>query len=310
MEYQLYQFIFSGSVHFGDGSLDHTSYTFCADTLFSALCQEALKLGKESLETLVRYVEEGSILFSDAFPFMGEEYFLPKPVLHIEAGKASGDSTAKKAYKKLKYIPVNGFSEYLHGNLLPEAADVLDDLGEYQMKVSAAVRGEEETMPYRIETFRFQKGSGLYVICGYQDEKKKLLLDELLEMLMLNGIGGRRSSGLGKFTCKAVKMPSLLKRWLLTEEARYMTLSVSLPDDDMLATILEGANYLMQKRSGFVASDKYAPEWMRKKDVYVFAAGSCFQTKYEGQLLDVSSGGRHPVYRYAKPIFLGLELKD
>ncbi len=309
MKYQLYQFVFSSGVHFGNGSLDHTSYSFCADTLFSALCQEALKLGEEILETIVRYVEEGSLLLSDAFPFIEEEYFLPKPILHIDAGKDRGDSTVKKAYKKLKYIPVSSFHDYLHGNLLPEETDWLDNLGDYQMKVSAAVRGEDETMPYRIETFQFQKGNGLYIICGYVDEKRKILLDELLEMLTLNGIGGRRSSGLGKFTCRAVKMPPLLERWLSVDGSLYMTLSVSLPREDEMEKVLEGGNYLIQKRSGFVASDRYAPEWMRKKDAYVFSAGSCFRTKYKGQLMDVSSSGAHPVYRYAKPVFLGIKME-
>lgn len=308
MEYQLYQFFFSSGVHFGNGSLDHTSYTFCADTLFSALCQEALKLGEETLETLVNYVEEGSILFSDSFPFVEEEYFLPKPLLHIDAGEDAGDSTVKKAFKKLKYIPVSRFSEYLHGNFRPEEAERLDNLGDYQMKVSAAVRGEDETMPYRIETFQFRKGSGLYIICGYLDDKIKMLADELLEMLTLNGIGGRRSSGLGKFGCKAVKMHPLLKQWLCADEALYMTLSVSLPGEDEMEAALKGANYLVQKRSGFVASDRYASEWMRKRDAFVFSAGSCFRMKYKGQLLDVSSGGAHPVYRYAKPVFLGLKV--
>ena len=178
------------------------------------------------------------------------------------------------------------------------------------MKVSAAVRGEDETMPYRIETFQFRKGNGLYIICGYMDEKRKILLDELLEMLTLNGIGGRRSSGLGKFNCRAVKMPPSLERWLSVDGSLYMTLSVSLPRDDEMKKALEGGSYLIQKRSGFVASDRYAPEWMRKKDAYVFSAGSCFRMKYKGQLMDVSSSGAHPVYRYAKPVFLGIKVEE
>lgn len=43
MEYKAYKLKFLTGVHFGKGSLDDTSYAFCADTLFSALCIEALK---------------------------------------------------------------------------------------------------------------------------------------------------------------------------------------------------------------------------------------------------------------------------
>ena len=58
----------------------------------------------------------------------------------------------------------------------------------------------------------------------------------------------------------------------------------------------------------FVASSDYAEEWRKKKDLYVFTAGSCFVNCFAGDIYDVSEGGKHPVYRYAKPIFMGVSL--
>lgn len=309
MEYQLYKLVFSSGVHFGSGSLDSGEYAFCADTLFSALCQEAVGMGEETLDMLVRYVKDGSLLFSDAFPFVGGEYFLPKPVLHMEREKSDvGDSRVKKAYKKLKYIPVSSFDEYLKGNFSIEAAGLLDELGDYQMKTSAAVRGLEDAMPYRVRSFRFKEGCGLYIICGYKEKKQKAFFEELMEQLMLDGIGGKRSSGFGRFECVAVKMDSALEEKLKTESEVSMTLSISLPQEEEMEEALKGADYLLLKRSGFVASEKYATEWMRKRDAYLLGAGSCFQKRYEGCILDVSSGGAHPVYRYGKPVFLGVDV--
>lgn len=87
-----------------------------------------------------------------------------------------------------------------------------------------------------------------------------------------------------------------------------MTLSVSLPREEELETALAGAEYLLLKRSGFVASERYAPEQMRKKDLYVFQAGSCFPEKFHGDIYDVSDTcGRHPVYRYAKPMWMEVQ---
>ena len=84
-----------------------------------------------------------------------------------------------------------------------------------------------------------------------------------------------------------------------------MTLSVALPREEELTSALEDAEYLLCKRSGFVSSDQYAPEQMRKKDLYVFKAGSCFAYRFHGDVYDVSGkGGRHPVYKYAKPMFM------
>ena len=49
MKYIAYKLKFSTGVHFGNGSLDNTEYTFCADTLFSALCIEAVKHSEDKL---------------------------------------------------------------------------------------------------------------------------------------------------------------------------------------------------------------------------------------------------------------------
>lgn len=51
MKYIAYKLKFSTGVHFGNGSLDNTEYTFCADTLFSALCIEAVKHSEDKLSS-------------------------------------------------------------------------------------------------------------------------------------------------------------------------------------------------------------------------------------------------------------------
>ena len=85
-----------------------------------------------------------------------------------------------------------------------------------------------------------------------------------------------------------------------------MLLSVALPADEELENAMENASYLLEKRSGFVASSDYAEEWRKKKNLYVFTAGSCFCKLFcRKRSTDVSEGGKHPVYRYAKPIFMG-----
>ena len=54
MKYKAYKLKFSTGVHFGKGTLEDTAYAFCADTLFSALCIEAVKDSTERLERLVQ----------------------------------------------------------------------------------------------------------------------------------------------------------------------------------------------------------------------------------------------------------------
>ncbi len=104
---------------------------------------------------------------------------------------------------------------------------------------------------------------------------------------------------------KGKENKALLER--LQGQDRYsMLLSTALPMENEMAIALEGASYLLEKRSGFVASDTYAEEFRRKKDLYVFASGSCFINRFSGGVYDVSEGGCHPVYRYAIPLFMGV----
>ena len=66
----LYKLQFTTPVHFGPSdsalSLYSSGATFCADTLFSALCHTALALqGPAGLEALCRWVQAGELLLSD-----------------------------------------------------------------------------------------------------------------------------------------------------------------------------------------------------------------------------------------------------
>ena len=111
MNYSIYKFEFLTGVHFGIGMLNETANTFQADQLFSALYIEALKMQME--EEFLDAVRSGRLLFSDAFPYMGQQYFVPKPMVYVEPVK-KGVSEQKKAYKKLKFLPK--FSEIFHVN--------------------------------------------------------------------------------------------------------------------------------------------------------------------------------------------------
>ena len=87
---------------------------------------------------------------------------------------------------------------------------------------------------------------------------------------------------------------------------RTMLLSGALPQDQELDAVLEKASYGLEKRSGFVSSENYADEQQKKNDLYLLKAGSCFETQFEGDIYDVGCGGSHPVYRYAKALFVGV----
>lgn len=302
MEYSIYKLEFKTGVHFGTGTLNESDYTFQADQLFSALYIEALKLKKN--EQLYEAVQEGRLLFSDAFPYIGSKYMLPKPMTYVEPSDR-GSSEQKKAYKKLKFIPVEYMDDFMAGRM-DISGDPMKAFGSYAQQTMAHVRNEGDTVPYRVGTFYYNDDCGLYIIAAHKGEEDKLLAEELMEALSYSGIGGKKSAGLGRFELKSAAKTAKLIECLQKKSDRSMLLSTALPKDNELEMALEGASYLLGRRSGYVASPEYADEWHKKKDLYVFMAGSCFVNRFEGDIYDVSEGGSHSVYRYAKPLFMGV----
>lgn len=303
MEYTIFKLNFRTGVHFGSGMLNQSEYTFPSDQLFSALYIEAIKMGEE--KQLLQSAAAGRLLFSDLLPFVGAQYMIPKPMLYVEP-KNRGISEQKKLFKKMKYLPIESLQDFLDGALdLKE--NPMDRLGSYSQQTMASVREEEETVPFRVGTFYFAQDNGLYLMLAYEDEKEKNLAKQLLTSVSYTGIGGKKNTGLGKFIMTEETVPeAYLEHVQKNTQGRKMTLSVTLPKEDELDHALEGASYQLAKRSGFVASEAFADEWRRKKDLYVFAAGSCFDNAFEGDIYDVAIGGNHPVYRYAKPFMMSV----
>lgn len=308
MNYQVWKLEFSGNVHFGDGGLNTSRYVFSADTLFSALCIEALRMGQGILDSFVQMAKNNRFRISDGLPYIEDTYYLPKPMMRI-AMEQDGNSIQKKALKKLEYIPSGRYTEYLSGkmDIKKESDFFTDHIGAFHMVEKTAISGNDQPQPYGIEVFRFRKGSGLYVCLEYTEDEVLDKARQLMNALQYSGLGGKLSSGYGKFGLQIGTIPKGISERLDWEKYQTFTsLSLSLPRDEELDEALADADYRLIKRSGFIASASYAAAFQKKKDLYALTTGSTFHHAFEGDIYDVSDGGRHPVYRYAKPMFLGV----
>lgn len=309
MKYSVYKLEFSAGVHLGETSLEDSEFQIHADTIFSALCLQALYAGgEEELNKLCGMVKESRIAISDAFPYIDKKLYIPKPMLTVQSNR-EGNSTDKKNFKKMKYIPVDALDDFLEGNI--DAAAVNEELkylGKSELRTLASIRGLEETMPYHVGVYRFSKDCGLYIIVGYENDDDLYYLEDLLISLSYDGIGGKRSSGLGRIELKTAKVPEKLEKALQDASAeRYIALSVCLPEEDLTDELISNSSYGLIRRGGFTYSSTYADEPRRKKDIYLFQPGSVFTEKFKGGIFDVSDGGRHPVYKYAVPLWLGVK---
>ncbi|MGI6577829.1 MAG: type III-A CRISPR-associated RAMP protein Csm4 [Eubacteriales bacterium] len=125
------------------------------------------------------------------------------------------------------------------------------------------------------------------------------------------------SSGYGKFEVlewvDLQETPNhvyaLLKGFLERQDAnRFISLTTSLPAEDEIRNVIEGSTYALIRRGGFIQSESFSKTPLKKLTQFFFAAGSTFLRPYKGDVYNVAPNGNHPVYRYSKPILLGVDL--
>ena len=321
MNYFLFKLQFDTAVHFGGSdsalSLYTSEETLRADTLFSAICHETLiQHGEDALKQLCDEVRQGNFLLSDTMPWYDKTFYLPKPIAASESTEEV-ETTLRKKVKKLAWIPVLEFNRYarsLHkGHFTPDEQP--ESFGTHYEQTKAAVPMQGDTTPYQVGLFRFAPDCGLYFICGLANDGQAKDLKYLLDCLGTAGIGGKISAGYGKFhvidKIQLNKPSDDQLKWiyhaLSVDHAPYLLLSTSLPQADELDNALEGASFHLVRRSGFMASDCVETP-LKKKTQYALSAGSVLQNRYQGALYDVGLSDVHPVYRYSKPIFMGVTL--
>ena len=314
METKVIRLHFTAPVHFGDGRLSDGLKTCDAATLFSAFFIEALRMG--CADSLIKAVRSGDLLISDAFPYIGECYYLPKPMEKpvVETSfdlPTTGDSRTKKAFKKLEYIRVERMDAYLSGRMDPFSELELFKLGESSLTVRVNLERFEkpDAIPYAVGGYSFRPEAGLYFLaCG------SFSLDSILDSLQYSGIGGKRSSGYGRFYwdegdssyfAYALKVPGVGD---VSSPTGYMLLSSAMPTNDELSEdLISTARYRIQRKAGYVQSQTHAETPQRKRDFYVFSAGSVFKRTFVGDVYDVNgTPGGHPVYRYARALWMGV----
>lgn len=326
MNYFSFSFEFTSPVHFGQGSgagnLSSTEMTFCADMLFSALCNVALRKGGETeLKKLVGMCKNGDLLLSDALPCSKDSVWLPRPFLLPQA-QPKNDEGAKnrKDFKKLKYIAAENYDDFitsLNGGDIPALKNKI--FGCYSIAQKVMVVENDDSEPYSVGLFSFNEGFGLCVIVGCSEKKHFDYFSNLAKILQFDGIGGKISSGYGKFKTGTLfengdlsSSPNASKKALFKMLSRssadqYISLTSSLPKEEELESAMDGALFKTVRRGGFISSTTYSETLEKKKTQYFLAAGSTFKRKYEGDVYDISNGGSHPVYRYGKPIFMGVK---
>ncbi|WP_049153768.1 type III-A CRISPR-associated RAMP protein Csm4 [Ligilactobacillus salivarius] len=302
MEVQAYKLDFQ-TVHFGNGNLNESIGSFNASRLYSSLFLESLKLNVD--KEFLNLSKSANFFLSDSFPLKDGEFYLPKPIGYpkIPLNSESTRETRRKAKrsKKLRYIKYTDMEDYVEGNC---DVDKLDGTDSFFSKSTVVTKKGID--PYEVGITNFK--TSLYILTI-----KHKLLDMLMNSLQYNGIGGKRSSGYGRFTVEKLDIPDEFSKNIVVNDSEYgvyMTLSTSIPNNDELDSVLPTAEYLLEKSSGFAYSST-SRNLLRKQDLYKFAVGTTLTKTYNGNIFDVRPDGfSHPVWNYAKGLFYKLPLLD
>ncbi|MBU5309084.1 type III-A CRISPR-associated RAMP protein Csm4 [Ligilactobacillus saerimneri] len=298
MELKLYRLKFQNA-HFGVGYLNTSTMTFTASRLFSALCLEAIK--NDCLDEWLTLAKTDDFKLSDAFPYDAQPY-LPFPINYRPKEKLSlatlhEDNDQNKTASQIHFLPLDMLPFLANHDL-----DVTELLIEEHQLAQQSIFMKKGVDPYEVGVTRYR--TELYVLASASP-----LLEQLLTSLQYSGLGGKRSSGYGRFEYQVMELPGELQQGLANSKASaQLLLTTSLPTESELKTVMENAYYQIERSSGYTDNPN-ATERLRKEDLYKFKAGSVFSRRYKGTIVDVRpTDFPDPVLNFAKGLFFGMEV--
>jgi len=327
---KLYRFIPCTPFHFGERGigLEETADFPHSDTLFAALIS-AWRLMysrpefKRLLEGVVEAGQEPPLRLSSAFPYIGQVYFLPRPAIRLEG--AGGD---RKRGKQVTYLSWRRAEDLVHSDLPShvQAEDTLkggrlwlhpqekaevkrvfgtDSLSQVRPWSSAEAEAMARVTVDRITSASalyyqgmvyFAPECGFYLLAEVADDYQQPLEDGL-HFLGEQGLGGRRSVGLGRFTVeeggeREIGVPA-------GEQNYHWLLSLYHPTADEVKAqrVLDGARYTLITRRGWIYSPDEASQ--RRRAVRMLAEGSLLPRPAVGDVVNVRPITQfpHAVYR-------------
>ncbi len=334
MKYYVFTLKFLTPVHFGDsaggGGLEKALLSCSADTLFSALCNEITD-NQAVLNEFIAKAASGKIIFSSLMPYYRDgdkdlQLYLPKPLLSgrvIPNPKQSFAETKQlatklKKKKKEAYIRASKIKQLLKELKTGQSDDRdVPDFAVPYVAAKVSMRGEK-SLPYYVGSYQFKENAGLYLVCGAEDEADIDLIESTLISLGMSGIGGKRSSGYGKFELED-------DRWEIDAESgvyeddtalgamlgknaapRQMCIAPVCPVCGQAARIKQGS-YKLLKRSGFVSACGLDNN-VKRNSIFMLAEGSCFTERVQGRMVSLAVNGlNHKVYRNGVGMFVGLD---
>jgi CRISPR-associated protein Csm4 len=339
---------FDHAVHFGSSiagfGIEDVDETCHSDTLFSGIINQLAAIEHLISDfSLKNFLQEFN---SPTPPFRissfgvvkGVDYFLPKPL--IEPDFFACDSSVnkyKKDFKKLKWVHLEDFHKWQKKSLSSD--DIKGYFVSYDnepppksppfSKIHTKVQHiqDRETDATQIyHTGQLFYGERVYPFFFFDFNSKSLSWEwfvEALRLIGISGLGGRRSTGYGKFclryepiliggdesawpkkVCESNQHTKAITLWsnVLNHQSEGQYLFSLLAPKALSENDCFVYNLIIRK-GWFFSNSSFCQ--MKRKTVYMFSEGSIFYRNVEGGLINISPDelpeNHHDIYRYGLP---------
>ncbi|RUM34780.1 MAG: type III-A CRISPR-associated RAMP protein Csm4 [Archaeoglobus sp.] len=230
-----------------------------SDTLFGAIANALSKMN-EDVEEFIEKFRSREILITSCFPFKGDSYYLPN--LHLP--------NLPQNIRKKRFLAKSKFEKLISGDI-PEKISDVDFMKKMEIPKVVLDRTTSNSGIYYLSCVKFEGESGLYFLVSGKDK----MIEVALKYLEDEGIGGKKTWGLGKFEFKVDDFR------LKDGGDNYVTLSLTLPTD------LSKIRYWKPiTRSGWINTPNGT---FRKPKVIMASEGTIFKGEENGDLLDLDT---------------------
>ncbi|ACY48520.1 type III-A CRISPR-associated RAMP protein Csm4 [Rhodothermus marinus] len=291
MRLQCYYLRFPHGLHvaaegFGEESV---SQTIASDTLFSAVCVAVSRLyGAEGVQHLL---EEGAVVLSSTFPFVGDERFFPRPLSFFPKVPEEQYALLKRL-KKVRYLGQTLFEQVLQGRA-PEVHEEhlqgpfwSESLPSGRAIMATHIRPRvaldrvtQASQIYHFAEVYFDREAGLFFLAAFRSDEIQRLFETGLHLLADEGIGADRTMGKGWFRWKREELT--IQTPEKENTAYVMLLSLYNPRPEEASDIDPSrSHYALITRRGWVTAP--GAMTLRRRAVRFFAEGSvlCFKENW------------------------------
>ena len=312
-------------LHIGTGkeNYDFSASQLHSDTLSAALV--SMKVRHGNIENLEEFLDSFSI--SSAFPYIGNHYFLPRPLSKVDIKFYDCDEyISRKKLKSIKFIEQEIWKKVISGKQvlasIKQLKDgfLLDESSEFKQPYKSCVHQRvtiprvegQDAEPFFFDWTFFQKEAGLYCLTDAVGSRLEELV-KLFQWLGEYGIGTDKNIGGGKFSVETLSF----NMNEIADANGMMLLSLYIPTEEEIKTgiNLDNSKYELCLRGGYMAGSQENDFWhLRKKSIYMFNVGSifCCSNALKGKIVDLrpdyNDNRMHPVYRSGKPFVVPVKL--